>query len=104
MTENIHFPHPHSDIPQYRKKLINSLMMDTIGHPYGTVVDCLVAEFSKKDDISYLFVTHDLQSGFVTHKKEKNDNPIVEHEESQYISVYRDEIAAWCKTLKLGDN
>ena len=79
-------------------------MMETIGHPHGTPADRLISEISKQDDISYLYVTHDLQSGFVTHKKEKNDDPIVKHEESQYISVYSDEIAAWRKALNLGNN
>ena len=32
---------------------------------------------SKKNDISYLYVTHDVHSGLVTHKKEKNDQPII---------------------------
>ena len=50
---------------------MNSLMMETIGYPHGTTVDCLITEFSKQDDISYIYVTHDVQSGFVTHKKEK---------------------------------
>ena len=46
-------------------------MMETIGQPHGTVVDCLIAELSNQNNISYLYVTHDLQSGFVAHKKEK---------------------------------
>ena len=56
--------------------------METIGHSHSTPVDRLVAEFLKQDDISYLYVTHAIQSGFVTRRKEKNDDPIVEHEES----------------------
>ena len=66
------------------------LLMAKIRQPSGTIVDCLVAEFSEKDDISYLYVTHDLQPRYVSHKKENNYNPIVEHEESQYISVHKD--------------
>ena len=78
--------------------------MEIIGYPHGTPVDRLIAEFSKPDAISYLYVTHDFQSVFVTHRKEKNNDPIVECEESQYISVYRDKIAAWRKALKLSDH
>ena len=73
---------------------MNSLMMETIVHPHGTTVDRLIAEFSNQDYISYLYITHGVQSGFVTHTKENNDNPIVEHEESQSISVYSAEISA----------
>ena len=46
-------------------------MIKTIEHPHGTNDDHFIAEFSKKEDISYLYITHDVQSGFVTHKKEK---------------------------------
>ena len=56
---------------------MNSLMVEKIGHTRGTPVDWLIADFSKQDDISYLYITHDLQSSFVTHKKAKNDDPIV---------------------------
>ena len=84
--------------------MMNSLMMKTIGHPRDTPVDRLIADFSKQDEISYLYATHDLQSSFVTYVKEINDDQIVEHEELQYIFVYRDYIEAWRKALKLGDD
>ena len=45
--------------------------METIGYPRGTPVDQLIEKFSKQDNISYLYVTHNLQSGCVTYKKEK---------------------------------
>ena len=53
------------------------LLMDTIGQPHGTPVDCLITEFSKQNDINYLYFNHDLQSVFVTHKKEKKNEPAV---------------------------
>ena len=77
---------------------MNTLMMEKIGHPHGAYADRLGADFSKQDDISYLYSTHNVQSRFVTHKKEQNDDPVVEYEESEYISVYRDEIEAWRKS------
>ena len=58
---------------------MNPLLMKTTGHPRSTAIDSIIAEFSKKNNISYIYVTHDVHSGFVTHKKEKNDDPIVEH-------------------------
>ena len=48
---------------------MNSLMMKTIGYPRGITVDRFIAEVSKQDGISYLYVTHNLQPVFVTHKK-----------------------------------
>ena len=50
---------------------MNLLVIKIIGQPRGTAVDRLIVEFSKQYDISYLYVTHDVKSGFVTHKKEK---------------------------------
>ena len=46
-------------------------MMDSTGQHHGNDVDRFIAKFSKQDDISYLYFTHDAQSGFTTHKKEK---------------------------------
>ena len=46
--------------------------METIVHPNGTPVDRLIAEFSKKNDISYLYETHEIQSRFETHKNKKD--------------------------------
>ena len=36
---------------------------------YGTAVDQLLADFKNCPDISYLYVTHTITSGFVTHYK-----------------------------------
>ena len=51
--------------------MIDLLLKDTIGQPHGPAIDYLITEFSKRNDISYLYVTHDLQFGFVTHKKDE---------------------------------
>ena len=51
---------PDSAISQYRKQLMNSLMMETSEHPRGTAVDRLVAESPKQDNISYLYGSHDM--------------------------------------------
>ena len=81
------------------------LLMETIGQPHGsTPVDCLIADFSKQNNISYLHVTHDVQYGCVTNKKKKNDEPIVEDEESDFISVYTEKISAWRRNIKLCDD
>ena len=51
---------PESAIIQYQTKMMNSLFIETIGHPRGTAVDRLIAELSKQNDISYIYVTHDV--------------------------------------------
>ena len=49
-----------SAILEYQNKMINSLIMETLGHPYGSAVDRLIANFLKQDGISYLYVTYDV--------------------------------------------
>ena len=51
---------PNSAIRKYQTKVIYSLSIETSGHPRGTPIDCLITEFSKQNDISYLYVTHDV--------------------------------------------
>ena len=40
--------------------------------PYGSSVDKLIAEFKTREDVSFIYVTHDVRSGFVTHKANKH--------------------------------
>ena len=74
---------PISATRQYRTKLLYPFLIETTGHPHGTPVDCLIIQLSNQKDISYLYVTHDVQSGFVTRKKKKKDKPTAKHEESE---------------------
>ena len=67
-------------------------------------VDRLIVVFSKQNDISYLYVTHDITFGFVTHKKEKKYELIIEDEELEYMYTYNDEISDWRRNLKLRDD
>ena len=39
---------------------------------FGTAAEKLIAEFRMRDDVSFIYVTHDVKSGFVTHKATKN--------------------------------
>ena len=36
------------------------LLMETNGQPHGTAADCLIAEFLKQNDISHIYVIHDV--------------------------------------------
>ena len=40
--------------------------------PFGSSVDKLIAEFKTREDVSFIYVTHDVKSGFVTHKASKH--------------------------------
>ena len=79
---------PDSAIRHYRTKLMYSLLMNNTSQPHSTAVDCLIADISNQNDISYLYITHDVASRCVTHKKEKRDEPIAKNEDEEYMSVY----------------
>ena len=69
--------------------------------PYGTAVDQLLADFKHRPDVSYLYVTHTITSGFVTHYK--GDRNIDDDQNKEAISVYQDEVATWRKQLSISD-
>ena len=57
------------DICHYRDKLSLNLLKEASHLPYGTPVEMLIAEFQLKKDVSFCYVLHDMNSGFVTYKK-----------------------------------
>ena len=94
------------DICHYRDTLSNSLLKEASDLPYGTPVDKLIAEFQLKKDVSFCYVLHDMNSGFVTYKKNKEDaSPIPNgRDNDEFISVYQHEVETWRKLLKVGTN
>ena len=80
---------------------MNPILIDASFKPYGTPVERLINDFQKRDDISYIYVTHSINSGFVTHYKGGPRNN--ENNSQKYISVYHDEINEWRKLLQLAD-
>ena len=88
-----------------RDNISYSLLKETSDLPYGTPVERLIAEFSMKSDVSFMYVTHDIDSGFVTHQKRKHDSRSKEIAlEEDFIKVYQDDIESWRKLLKVGDS
>ena len=55
-----------------RSKYYTPLLDGVEKQPYGSSVDKLLAEFKTREDVSFIYVTHDVQSGFVTHKTSKH--------------------------------
>ena len=55
-----------------RSKYYTPLLDGVEKQPYGSSVDKLLAEFKTREDVSFIYVTHDVQSGFVTHKATKH--------------------------------
>ena len=93
-------------IRQYRDNINYSILKATSDLPYGTPVERLIAEFSKKTDVSFVYVTHDINSGFVTCQKRRDDNiaTLIDGDTTEFISVYQDQVEAWRKLLQIGDS
>ena len=56
-------------IYQYRDNLEYLILKEASDLPYDTPVDRLIAEFSKKSDICFVYFTHNINSEFVTYQK-----------------------------------
>ena len=101
------------DVCHYRSKLSYNLLKATSDLPYGTPVEKLIAEFQHKKDVSFCYVLHDMNSGFVTYRKSKGDShPSVGDQGDDdddydnnggFISVYQNEVESWRKLLKVGN-
>ena len=96
------------DVCHYRSKLSYNLLKETDDLPYGTPVEKLIAEFQHKKDVSFCYVLHDMDSGFVTYRKSKGDSrPSVgdndDDNNSGFISVYKNDVEFWRKSLKVGN-
>ena len=75
---------------------------DTLKKPYGTPIDKLINYFSNKRDVSFMYVMHDMDSGFVTYRKNKTDTSSNESDvNDEYISVYKDAVESWRIELKV---
>ena len=92
------------DVCHYRDKLSFNLLKQTSKLPYGTPVEQLIAEFQLKKDVSFCYVLHDMNSGFVTYKKNKEHDVPVSNgtDNDEFISVYKNEVESWRKTLEVG--
>ena len=94
------------DVCHYRDKLSYNLLRAASDLPYGTPVEKLIAEFQLKKDVSFCYVLHDMDSGFVTYRKFKGDdrplsgnNDEDDDNDGAYISVYQEEVKSWRKLL-----
>ena len=85
------------DLFRHRDKLLYKMLDDTTSTPYGTPIDKMINHFSQKEDVSFMYVMHDMHSGFVTYRKNKDDSGVNESEnnDKQYISVYQNDVELW---------
>ena len=75
-----------------------------------THVEKLIDEFQLKKDVSFCYVLHYMDSGFVTYRKSYGDNrPLLDDNDAgydndtAYISVYQTEVESWINLLKVGN-
>ena len=95
-------------ICHYRDKLSYTLLKAASDLPYGTPVEKLTAEFQLKNDVSFCYVLHDMDTGFVTYHKIKGDDNISLDDSDEggnnsaaYTNVYETEVKSWRKPLKV---
>ena len=89
----------YDTIRHYHRRNVLHIIDKAAKQPYGTPVDQLLYDFDKRPNVSYIYVLHSIDSGFVTHYK-GNANTYSKSNE-QYISVYQDEVETWRKLLQI---
>ena len=66
----------------------------------------LISHFSNRGDVSFVYVIHDINSGFITYRRNdptaELDN--IQHGNEDYIYIYNDQVKAWRKELKIEDD
>ena len=93
------------DLYKYRNKMLYGMLDATVNTPYGTPVDKLIYHFTNKKDVSFMYVMHDMNSGFVTYRKNKTENSSKETlVDESFISVYKNSVESWRNELKLEDS
>ena len=81
------------------------MLDETVSNPYGTPIDKMIQYFTHKKDVSFMYVMHDMNSGFVTYRKNKNDTSVNESEiNEQFIFVYKAAVESWRNELKVSNS
>lgn len=89
-----------------RDTIINDLIGNFKDYPVGTAVDRLLKIFSSLHNVSYVYVTHNMNSGFVTCRKTKKNNATVNTttNSTSCTGVTNTAIHNWRESLKLQDS
>ena len=64
----------------------------------------LISDFQQRNDSSFMYVTHSIDSGFVTYANESKMRDSSQILDSNVISVYEDQVSKWRLALKLKDD
>ena len=94
-------------INRYRHKMMYDVLNECNDKPYGSPVDRLIALFTARNDVSFVYITHHMESGYVTHRKNKSGKQSskvnVDKDERAYIPVYKHEVESWRQQLRVSD-
>ena len=87
-----------------RNKLLYSLVDNAANHPYGTEVDQLINEFKEKDDVSFIYVLHNKNTGFVTYTLSRHEKQQQQNTQFVYdVGISEKEMFNWREQLTLSD-
>ena len=89
----------YDTIRHYHRMNVLHIIDKASKQPYGTPVDQLLHDFERRPDVSYIYVIHSIDSGFVTHYKGMSNSYTRNNE--TYISVYQDEVETWRRLLQI---
>ena len=94
----------YQTIYNIRTNEINQVLKACSKHPYGSSVDKLISLFKGMDNVSYVYIMHNVESGFVTYRKNKKRMP--SHGDGELgnnnRNVYRpSSVDNWRESLKL---
>lgn len=86
--------------------IVDDLIRNLGEEPSNSAAERLIQVFKTYDDVSYIYVKHDINSGFVTYTKSRGTLQELSHQQQNDsgLATTSDEIALWRKDLKLGDN
>ena len=71
--------------------------------PTGSACDRLLSFFRNRDDVSFIAVSHTVDSGYVTMKKTAQDVNSVEMKSQENECIHHDEVLSWRNALKIED-
>ena len=91
-------------VRQYHHRRLGPLLNDAISQPFGSAVDKLISDFTHRNDCSFMYVTHSINSGFVTYANESKNKESSKIIDSTVISVYEDQVSEWRRALKIKDD
>jgi hypothetical protein len=93
-------------IHSMKKQIIQDLIRSAGENPSYSAAERLIQVFKTYTDVSYVYVRHHMQTGFVTYMKSRGSSQQLVQRDSQqeHQAGSVEEVTAWRNELKLGEN